>query len=246
MSINIYPAIDLRYGQVVRLKLGDPDRQTTFSADPLAIARQWIDSGANWLHVVNLDGAFDEAGLSNWQVLPKLAALSAQVQYGGGLRTQEDIARALDFGAARVILGTVAVEKPELVADAVLKFGSERIVIGIDAHEGRVKTRGWQTDSIRTPIDLGLQMADLGIRTVIYTDISRDGILSGINAESTIELARATSLDVIASGGVASLADVRHVLAGAVDGISGLIIGRALYDGNIDLHDALQIAQGLK
>ena len=245
MSINIYPAIDLRYGQVVRLKLGDPDRQTTFSADPLAIARQWIDSGANWLHVVNLDGAFDEAGLSNWQVLPKLAALSAQVQYGGGLRTQEDIARALDFGAARVILGTVAVEKPELVADAVLKFGSERIVIGIDAHEGRVKTRGWQTDSIRTPIDLGLQMADLGIRTVIYTDISRDGILSGINAESTIELARATSLDVIASGGVASLADVRHVLAGAVDGISGLIIGRALYDGNIDLHDALQIAQGL-
>ena len=244
MSIDIYPAIDLRHGQVVRLQLGDPDRQTTFSDDPLAIANQWIESGANWLHVVNLDGAFDEAGLSNWQILPKLTGLGSRVQFGGGLRTLKDIARALNFGVSRVILGTVAVEEPDVVADAVRLFGAERIAVGIDAQEGKVKTRGWQSDSIRTPVDLGLQMVALGVRTVIYTDISRDGILSGVNAQSTIELARETGLNVIASGGVASLADVRHVLAGAAGGVSGLIIGRALYDGNIDLREALKIAEG--
>ena len=244
VSIDIYPAIDLRHGQVVRLQLGDPDRQTTFSDDPLAIANQWIESGANWLHVVNLDGAFDEAGLSNWQILPKLTGLGSRVQFGGGLRTLKEIARALNFGVSRVILGTVAVEEPDVVADAVRHFGAERIAVGIDAQEGKVKTRGWQSDSIRTPVDLGLQMVALGVRTVIYTDISRDGILSGVNAQSTIELARETGLNVIASGGVASLADVHHVLAGAAGGVSGLIIGRALYDGNIDLREALKIAEG--
>lgn len=244
MSIEIYPAVDLRHGQVVRLQLGDPDRQTTFSNDPLAIASQWIESGANWLHVVNLDGAFDEAGLSNWQVLPKLTGLGSSIQFGGGLRTLKDIARALNFGVSRVILGTVAVEEPDIVSNAVRHFGTERIAVGIDAREGKVKTHGWQSDSIKTPIDLGLQMVALGVRTVVYTDISRDGILSGVNAQSTIELARETGLNVIASGGVASLADVRHVLAGAAGGVSGLIIGRALYDGNIDLREALKIAEG--
>jgi phosphoribosylformimino-5-aminoimidazole carboxamide ribotide isomerase len=244
LSIEIYPAVDLRHGQVVRLQLGDPDRQTTFSNDPLAIASQWIESGANWLHVVNLDGAFDEAGLSNWQVLPKLTGLGSSIQFGGGLRTLKDIARALNFGVSRVILGTVAVEEPDIVSNAVRHFGTERIAVGIDAREGKVKTHGWQSDSIKTPIDLGLQMVALGVRTVVYTDISRDGILSGVNAQSTIELARETGLNVIASGGVASLADVRHVLAGAAGGVSGLIIGRALYDGNIDLREALKIAEG--
>ena len=138
----------------------------------------------------------------------------------------------------------MAVEEPDIVADAVRHFGSERIAIGIDAREGRVKTRGWQSDSIKTPIELGLQMMALGVRTIIYTDISRDGVLTGVNAQATIELARETGLNVIAAGGVASLADVRHVLAGAADGVSGLIIGRALYDGNIELREALKIAEG--
>jgi phosphoribosylformimino-5-aminoimidazole carboxamide ribotide isomerase len=243
-SIDIYPAIDLRHGQVVRLQLGDPDRQTTFSDDPLTVAKKWVDNGANWLHVVNLDGAFDEAGLSNWQVLSRLTGIGSHVQFGGGLRTLKDIARALNFGVSRVILGTMAVEEPDVVADAVRHFGAERIAVGIDAKEGNVKTRGWQSDSIRTPVDLGLQMVALGVRTVIYTDISRDGILSGVNASSTIELARETGLNVIASGGVASMADVRHVLAGAADGVCGLIIGRALYDGKIELREALKIAEG--
>lgn len=244
MSIDLYPAVDLRNGHVVRLQLGDPNRQTTFADDPLEVAERWIECGTSWLHVVNLDGAFDEAGLSNWQALPKLTRLAARVQFGGGMRTMEDITRAVDFGVSRVILGTVAVEQPDIVADAVRRFGAERIAIGIDARDGIVKTRGWQSDSTRTPVDLGLQMAALGVRTIIYTDISRDGILTGVNAQATIELARSTGLNVIASGGVASLVDVRHVLAGAADGVSGLIIGRALYDGNIDLREAFMIAEG--
>ena len=136
-SIDIYPAIDLRHGQVVRLQLGDPDRQTTFSDDPLTVAKKWVDNGANWLHVVNLDGAFDEAGLSNWQVLSRLTGIGSHVQFGGGLRTLKDIARALNFGVSRVILGTMAVEEPDVVADAVRHFGAERIAVGIDAKEGK-------------------------------------------------------------------------------------------------------------
>ncbi len=242
MSIDIYPAIDLRHGQVVRLQLGDPDRQTIFNDDPLAVARHWVECGATWLHIVNLDGAFDEAGLNNWQVLPQLASAAPHIQFGGGLRTMKDIARALDFGVSRVILGTMAVEKPNLIAAALHEFGPQRIAIGIDARDNRVKTRGWQDDGIRSPVELALQMTDLGVRTVIYTDISRDGVLTGVNASAAIELAQRTGLEVIASGGVASLADVRQVLAGASAGVSGLIIGRALYDGNIDLRAALEAA----
>lgn len=243
MSIDIYPAIDLRHGQVVRLQLGDPERQTTFSDDPLEVANNWIAGGAAWLHVVNLDGAFDEAGHNNWQVLPQLAKAGARVQFGGGLRSLKDIARALNLGVSRVILGTIAVEEPDIVSDAIRIFGPEKIAVGIDARDGKVKTRGWQSDTLTSPADLGMQMMALGVRTVIYTDISRDGILTGVNAQSTRELARKTGLNVIASGGVASLEDVRRVLEGEGDGVSGLIIGRALYDGNIDLGQALELAK---
>jgi phosphoribosylformimino-5-aminoimidazole carboxamide ribotide isomerase len=240
MSLTIYPAIDLRHGQVVRLKYGDPEQQTVFGEDPLATAGKWVDAGATWLHVVNLDGAFDEAGLQNWQLLPELTRSGARVQFGGGMRTLKDIARALNQGVARVILGTVAVEEPDIVQDAVRHFGSERVAVGIDARDGLVKVRGWQSDSVSTPLVLALQMMALGVRTIIYTDISRDGVLTGVNAQATAELARSTGLNLIASGGVASLADVRRVLAFNRDGVSGLIIGRALYEGKIDLGEALE------
>ena len=245
MSIDIYPAIDLRHGQVVRLELGDPQRQTTFSSDPLQIAKKWVATGATWLHIVNLDGAFDESGLQNWQTLAQLAGAGARIQFGGGLRSLKDMARAFNLGIDRVILGTVAVEEPDIVADAIRFFGPERVAVGIDARDGKVKIRGWQSETISSPIELGMQMSALGVRTVIFTDISRDGVLTGVNVDATRELARETGLNVVASGGVASLEDVRQVVDGAEDGLSGLIIGRALYDGNIDLGQALKLAKGI-
>ena len=240
MRFTIYPAIDLRNGRVVRLQLGDPNKQTVFSDDPAAMGRQWLAAGAEWLHVVNLDGAFDEAGAANWAALPQLTQLGAQVQFGGGIRALADVARALEAGAARVILGTTAVENPALVAEAIAQFGAERIVVGIDARDGRVKTRGWLHDTAVTPAQLGQQMKESGVQTIIYTDISRDGVLTGVNAAATAQLAQATGLRVIASGGVAALDDITRCAALAGQGVVGVITGRAIYDGRLDLHTALQ------
>ena len=245
MELTIYPAIDLRGGQVVRLKLGDPQRQTVFNDDPAATAQRWVRDGAQWLHVVNLDGAFDEAGLANWQALPAIAASGARVQFGGGIRTISDAERAFASGAERVVLGTVAVEHPELVAQVILQFGPERIAVGIDARDGRVRTRGWQREASQTPSDLATEMRNLGVRTIIYTDINRDGILTGVSAAATADLARRSGLEVIASGGVAGLEDVRQVAATTSDGVRGLIIGRALYDERLSLPDALTIARSV-
>ena len=240
MRFTIYPAIDLRNGRVVRLQLGDPNKQTVFSDDPAAMGRQWLAAGAEWLHVVNLDGAFDEAGAANWAALPQLTQLGAQVQFGGGIRALADVARALEAGAARVILGTTAVENPALVAEAIAQFGAERIVVGIDARDGRVKTRGWLHDTAVTPAQLGQQMKESGVQTIIYTDISRDGVLTGVNAAATAQLAQATGLRVIASGGVAALDDITRCAALAGQGVVGVITGRAIYDGRLDLHTAFQ------
>jgi phosphoribosylformimino-5-aminoimidazole carboxamide ribotide isomerase len=240
MRFTIYPAIDLRNGRVVRLQYGDPNKQTIFSDDPAAMGRQWLAAGAEWLHVVNLDGAFDEAGAANWAALPQLTRLGAQVQFGGGIRALADVARALDAGAARVILGTTAVENPALVAEATAQFGAERIVVGIDARDGRVKTRGWLHDTAVTPAQLGQQMKESGVQTIIYTDISRDGVLTGVNAAATAQLAQATGLRVIASGGVAALDDITRCAALAGQGVVGVITGRAIYDGRLDLHTAFQ------
>lgn len=240
MRFTIYPAIDLRNGRVVRLQYGDPNKQTVFSDDPAAMGRQWLAAGAEWLHVVNLDGAFDEAGAANWAALPQLTRLGAQVQFGGGIRALADVARALEAGAARVILGTTAVENPALVAEAIAQFGAERIVVGIDARDGRVKTRGWLHDTAVTPAQLGQQMKESGVQTIIYTDISRDGVLTGVNAAATAQLAQATGLRVIASGGVAALDDITRCAALAGQGVVGVITGRAIYDGRLDLHTAFQ------
>lgn len=239
MTFTLYPAIDLRHGQVVRLKYGDLTQQTTFSDDPVATAQRWVDAGAEWLHVINLDGAFDQAGAANWQVLLPLTQLGAKVQFGGGVRSLADIERALNTGVSRVVLGTVAVEEPELVAAALRHFSPSAIAIGIDAREGLVKTRGWQTETPLTALELAQHMAGLGIETIIHTDIGRDGVLVGVNAAATAHLAQATGLQFIASGGVASLADVQ---ATHDVGLSGLIIGRALYEGKVDLWEAIRVA----
>ena len=238
---TIYPAIDLRHGRVVRLKYGDPNQQTVFGDDPTAAGQRWLDSGATWLHVVNLDGAFDEAGADNWHALPAITQLAAQVQFGGGIRTLDDVARALDLGATRVILGTAAVENPDIVAQAISRFGRAAIVVGLDARDGIAKTRGWQTDSGVHVHELGQQMAEMGVETVIHTDIGRDGVLTGVNWQASQALAQASGLNVIASGGVADLADIRACVQ--AEGVTGVITGRAIYDGRLDLAEAINLTR---
>jgi len=245
VRFTIYPAIDLHHGEVVRLQYGDLNRKTVFGTDPLAVARQWIASGAIWLHIVNLDGAFDESGARNWQLLPKLADLGVNIQFGGGIRSLRNVAQALNRGATRVIIGTAAVENPDIVEDAVRRFSPERIAVGIDARDGLVKTRGWKSDSHLTPRDLGLQMAALGVKTIIYTDISRDGVMVGVNAHASAKLAQETGLGVIASGGAASIDDVRQTMNVHKDGVIGLIIGRALYEERFELKNVLAMVEGL-
>lgn len=244
MQFTIYPAIDLHHGEVVRLKYGDLERKTVFDTDPISVARRWIAAGTRWLHIVNLDGAFEESGSVNWHLVPKLAKLGVQIQLGGGIRTLRHIALAINQGISRVIIGTAAVEEPDIVEDAIRRFGPERIAVSIDARDGVVRTRGWTRDTQLTALDLALQMAALGVRNIIYTDISRDGVLTGVNSESTAQLAQDTGLSIIASGGVASIEDVRQTLALNDRGVSGLIIGRALYEEKLDLKEVLRLVEG--
>ena len=234
----VYPAIDLRNGKVVRLKFGDPDQQTNYGDDPAAAGQRWIDDGATWLHVVNLDGAFGEKSAANWSALASIAALKANVQFGGGIRALADIERALNAGADRVILGTVAVEQPELVQQAIQQFGAAAIAVGIDARDGEVKTRGWREGGGVSPLDLAQQMADFGVETIIHTDINRDGVLTGVNAEKSAEIAEATGLAVIGSGGVASLADIQRCID---HNLAGVITGRAIYEGELNLREAIEL-----
>lgn len=256
MGLILFPAIDLRAGRVVRLRQGDPAAQTTYSADPVETAQRWAAAGATWLHIVNLDAALTGAGVRasetsgasgdplpvNLRRLADIrAAVSLPIQYGGGLRTLDDMARALDGGATRVVLGTVAVAAPQIVADAVARFGAERIVAGIDARDGNVAVHGWQESSALTALDVAQRMRAAGVRRIVYTDISRDGMLTGVNVAATVALGRATGLRVIASGGVASLDDIRTLAAHAGDGIEGVIIGQALYTGAFMLEEALAL-----
>jgi phosphoribosylformimino-5-aminoimidazole carboxamide ribotide isomerase len=237
MSFTIYPAIDLRGGKVVRLKEGDPARLTAYSDDPAETARRWLNAGANWLHVVNLDGAFGESDAANRSALESILKTGAQVQFGGGIRSLDAIERAIELGVSRVILGTIAIEQPDVVEAALKKFGADKVAVGIDARDGLVRVRGWKEGSGVSAVDLALQMRILGLRTVIFTDVSRDGLGSGLNIPSTRELAEISSLDVIASGGVHTLEDV---IAAREANLAGVIIGRALYEGTIDLKEALQ------
>lgn len=236
MNFTIYPAIDLRGGKVVRLKQGDPAQMTFYSDDPAETAKRWLDSGAAWLHVVNLDGAFGENDNDNRSALESILKLGARVQFGGGMRSLTQIEAALDLGISRVVLGTIAIEQPEIVREALTRFDAQRIAVGIDARDGIVRTQGWQEGSNVPALDLALHMRDLGLATIIFTDISRDGLGSGLNISATQELAEKSGLEVIASGGVHTFDDVR---AAHEVNLSGVIIGRALYEGTIDLQKAL-------
>ncbi|MEM8860762.1 MAG: 1-(5-phosphoribosyl)-5-[(5-phosphoribosylamino)methylideneamino]imidazole-4-carboxamide isomerase [Chloroflexota bacterium] len=234
----VYPAIDLRNGKVVRLKFGDPDQQTDYGDDPAAAGQRWLDDGATWLHVVNLDGAFGEKSAANWSALESIASLNSHLQFGGGIRALSDVDRALNAGANRVILGTVAVEQPELVKEAIAQFGSAAIAVGIDARDGEVKTRGWLEGGGISPLNLAQQMADFGVETIIHTDISRDGVLTGVNAEKSAEISNATGLNVIGSGGVASLNDIQRCIN---QKLAGVITGRAIYEGELNLKEAIEL-----
>lgn len=238
----VFPAIDLRGGRCVRLLQGRADAETVYSDDPVAVARRWEDEGAQWLHIVNLDGAFGHDSPNPAVVQRIVQAVDVPVQFGGGLRTFEDVEGAMDWGVARVILGTAAVRDPGLVILAVQKFGAESIVLGVDVRDGRVATHGWQEVSEVDAVDLALDMLLHGIQRVIYTDIARDGMMTGVDLTGVAEMARRTGLYVIASGGVSSLDDVRRLKAVEPLGIEGLIIGKALYTGVIRLKDALEIA----
>lgn len=237
----IYPAIDLRGGRVVRLKEGLPDQQTVFSDDPLATAQAWIDQGAQWIHMVNLDGAFAESN-NNGLILEAVAKLGIPIQFGGGLRTLEDIEQAFERGASRVVLGTIAVRQPEIVDTVITRYGTQRICIALDAKEGKVTIHGWQQVTELDPIEFGKSLHARGVTHALYTDVSRDGSLRGANLNGTVALGRETGLQVIASGGVTTSDEIRTLTRSGT--VAGAVIGMALYQGKLTLQEALQAAQG--
>ncbi|MFT6933246.1 MAG: phosphoribosylformimino-5-aminoimidazole carboxamide ribotide isomerase [Paracoccaceae bacterium] len=232
----LYPAIDLKDGQAVRLYKGDMDQATVFSDSPAAQARSFQDAGCEWLHLVDLNGAFAGEPVNGAAVEAILAETTVPTQLGGGIRDMATIEAWLRKGIARVILGTVAVEDPDLVRQAARAFPGQ-IAVGLDAREGRVATRGWAEETDIMVTDLARSFEDAGVAAIIYTDINRDGAMQGPNIPATEDLARATSIPVIASGGVSSLADLIALRDTGV--ISGAISGRALYDGALDLAEAL-------
>jgi phosphoribosylformimino-5-aminoimidazole carboxamide ribotide isomerase len=236
MKFEIYPAIDLRGGKVVRLRQGDSTQQTTYADDPAKVASRWLAEGSRWLHVVNLDGAFGERDATNQKALRNILMVSkefdAQVQFGGGLRTEQQIASAIDMGVDRIILGTLAVENPDLIQRTIHSYGTERVAAGLDARQGWVQVRGWKEGTQVQALNLAKTLKDLGLKWLIFTDIARDGLGTGLNLAATRDLARSTGLCVIASGGVNSLEDVGQARRAQ---LAGVIIGRALYEGKLDL-----------
>jgi phosphoribosylformimino-5-aminoimidazole carboxamide ribotide isomerase len=234
----IYPAIDLRSGRVVRLQQGDPQRQTTYSADPTSVAERWLQAGAPWLHVVNLDGAFGEQDSANRKaigsVLAAASAGGAQVQVGGGLRSLADVGEVLRLGASRAVLGTLAVERPDVLQECLRQFGPQRVAVGIDALHGQVQVRGWKEQSGVTALELGRRMAQAGLEWLVFTDVSRDGLGQGLNVAAALELAQTSRLLVITSGGANDDADLHHAHQA---GLAGVIVGKALYDGRLEIKD---------
>ena len=240
----LIPAIDLKDGKCVRLRQGRMEDSTVFSDDPVAMAARWVEAGARRLHLVDLNGAFAGQPV-NAQVIRRIVAAfpDLPVQVGGGIRDEQTVEAYLDAGVQFVIVGTKAVQDPHFVSDLCLEYPGH-IIVGLDAKDGRVAVNGWSKLSKHNVIDLAQIFERYGVEAIVYTDISRDGMMQGVNVGATVRLAQAVSIPVIASGGVSTLDDVKALCAVEKEGITGAIIGRALYDGAIDLAAAQQIAAG--
>lgn len=238
----VYPAIDLRGGRCVRLEKGDAARETVYADDPLAVARSFADAGAEWIHVVDLDAAFG-TGSNRVLLRPIAGSTPLHVQAGGGLRAIHDVEEAFESGASRVVIGTAAIEDPDMVRLAVELWGAESVAVGLDARGRRPATRGWTEESGADLFELGARMVELGVRTLIHTDIERDGMLGGPNLELSAALAEASGAEVIVSGGVAGEEDVAAA-ARVGRGIVGIIVGKAIYEGRVDLARAIRGVKG--
>ncbi len=235
----LIPAIDLKDGHCVRLKQGDMDQSTTFGEDPGAMARKWVDAGARRLHLVDLNGAFAGQPKNKAAIQSILAEVGADipVQLGGGIRDLDTIERYIDAGLEYVIIGTAAVKNPGFLKDACSAFAGH-IIVGLDAKDGKVATDGWSKLTGHDVVDMAKKFEDWGVESIIYTDIGRDGILSGINIEATVRLAQALTIPVIASGGLAGMADIEQLCAVEGEGVEGVICGRAIYSGDLDFASA--------
>jgi len=240
---TIFPAIDLRDGKVVRLAQGNPSHQTTYGNDPLAWAERWQSEGAEWLHVINLSGAFEEDTNANLEALKHVLTTGLKVEFGGGIREQENIRKALDLGVERVFLGTAAVQNPVLIDWAVAEYGAHRIAGDIGARDGKVMIKGWQQATPLTVLEVGQRFRDQGLEWCVLTDVKRDGVRSGVDVYSAVELQQTTGLQVVASGGVSTLEDVQHTCEA---GLAGVIIGRALYEGSVSLRAAIAVKRAIK
>jgi phosphoribosylformimino-5-aminoimidazole carboxamide ribotide isomerase len=239
MNFTIYPAIDMRGGKCVRLLQGDYEKETIYGDSPFEMAKKFAGEGAGWIHMVDLDGARDGKRVNDAFVIRAAQELGVQVQIGGGIRSEADILHYLDQGIARVIIGSIAVSNPEFAEEMVRKYG-EKIAIGLDAKSGLVATHGWLNTSDVTAVELGKRFADAGAETFIFTDIATDGTLSGPNLEATRQLALETGKSVIASGGVSSLEDLTALRQLSADGVSGAIVGKAIYEGRFTVKAALE------
>ena len=240
--MRIYPAIDIRGGKAVRLYKGDFAQETVFG-EPAEMARKWEALGGESLHLVDLDGARAGKSMNLDAVKRIIAAVDIPVELGGGIRTMENIDEVLAAGVQRVILGSVAAKNPALVKEACAKYG-DRVVVGIDAKDGIVAVDGWEVSGDVEVTVLAKEMAKAGVKTIIYTDISRDGTLEGVNVEATAQLARESGIKIVASGGVKSIDDVKALLPYEKEGIEGVIVGKSIYMGTLDLTEAVKVAKG--
>jgi len=238
----VIPAIDLRQGKCVRLTQGRKEAITFYDADPIKIAEAFENDGASMLHVVDLDGAFAESNGRNREVLREvIRAVRIPVQFGGGLRGAKDIEQMISLGVARVVIGTLAVESPDQLAEIVRLFGVDHVAVGIDARNGKVVTRGWETEEEMSALTLARRVAAAGVERIIYTDVSRDGTLAGVNVDQTCLIAETSGLKITASGGVASLEDLERLGAVSHCGVDSVIVGKALYEGRFTLPEAIAV-----
>lgn len=236
-DFTIFPAIDLRAGQIVRLAQGDPERQTIYGDDPRQQAEIFKAAGAEWVHVINLSGAFNEDADANLKALEGILSVGLKVEFGGGIRDEETLRIPLEMGVGRVFLGTAAIKTPELVDWAIANYGAERIAGDIGARDGMVMVKGWQESTPLTVQEVGQRLYGQGVRWCVLTDVKRDGVGTGVDVSSAVNLQEQTGLQMVASGGVSTLDDVRRVKEA---GLAGVIIGRALYEGKLSLEEALQ------